>query len=336
MTINSLSANKTVAVNQPNNDRHDSTRTEPRIIVAAKDADIDELLSAIDDNVNINVKDSRGYTSLMILADLGDLEGVKLLLKKGADVKVESSGEGYTALMIAANSINHFNKEFAVLSALIDADPSPEHIDHACPKGVTAFMLAVHAGKQELALKLRNAGADVNKKNSDGLSALSYASGEGNYETVLWLMEQKGWFSKEQVRGALDFAQSERVKGILKASLKPKRGNFIVDSSMPQVTLQVGKRSPPLFDDSDTNLIVEKNRGLEVAENISAPSPRATEILSRPNSGPATAPEDFAPGRGLVRKLPLLEDDDQVRHPDKKSKPNNSGQDSPDGQVVLP
>lgn len=69
MTINSLSTNKAVSVNHSSNARQDPNRAEPKIIAAAKECDIDKLLSAIDDGVDINVKDSRGYAPLMIFAD---------------------------------------------------------------------------------------------------------------------------------------------------------------------------------------------------------------------------------------------------------------------------
>lgn len=335
MTINSLSTNKAVSVNHSSNARQDPNRAEPKIIAAAKECDIDKLLSAIDDGVDINVKDSRGYTPLMILADFGDIEGVSLLIKRGADVKVESGVEGYTALMIAANSMDYFNRESAVLSALVAADSSPEHLDHACPRGVTAFMLAVHSGNKELALKLQNAGADVNKQNNDGFSALSHASAEGEYETVLWLMEQNGWFSKGQVRDALDVTQSETVKGIFTDFLRLKRGNFVADSSISAVVEQVGKRPLPMSENSNMAPIFKNNPGSAAAENTSAPSPRTKQILPRTKPGLETAPEALGPGPGIIRKLPPVEDDDQVRHQDKKSRTNSSEQSSAGGQISL-
>lgn len=242
---------------------------------------------------------------------------MSLLIKKGADVKVESGVEGYTALMIAANSMDYFNRESAVLSALVAADSRPEHLDHACPRGVTAFMLSVHSGNKELALKLKNAGADVNKQNNDGFSALSHASAEGEYETVLWLMEQNGWFSKGQVRDALDVTQSETVKGILTDFLRLKRGNFVADSSISAVVEQVGKRPLPMPENSNMAPIFKNNPGSEAAENTSAPSPRTKQILPRTKPGLETAPEALGPGPGIIRKLSPVEDDDQVRHQDK-------------------
>ncbi len=335
MKINAGNPDKSNAVNHAANDRQPKVQAEPRIIVAAKSGDIDLLSSVIDDGVDINAKDSRGYTALMILADLGDIKGLNLLLEKGADVKVQSSNEAYTALMIAADNMDHYIKEFAVLSALIDANPSPEHLDHACDKGVTAFMLAVHSGNEKLAIKLKNSGADINKKNNDGFSALSYAAATGDAEKLLWLMGKKRWFSATHVREALDVSHSHIVKGILTDSLKSNPRNFIAESSRSAAPRQASTALPSVaieHENSNMAMALAGNRGPEAAVDLVAPSPTAKKLLPPMEAGRQIATGALRPVGPVVRQLQPVGDDDQAQPEEKRSRPNSSRAESASGE----
>ena len=60
-----------------------------------------EIQRIIKTGVNINAKDNDGWTPLMIAADKGDVETVRLLIELGADVNLLNS-DGETALMLTA------------------------------------------------------------------------------------------------------------------------------------------------------------------------------------------------------------------------------------------
>ena len=298
-------------------DHKTKSRDEPKIIIAAQATDIHKLHLAIPESEGIDVTDSHGYTALMILADLGDVECVGFLIDKGAKVGVQSTKEGYTALMIAADSKSRSKENtVAVLSALIGADPSAEHIDHAGANGETALMIAVQARRWNLALLLKEAGADIHKRNNDGLSALSYAAKSGDRNIVEWLLEQKGWFSREQVRDALSSTTSPLVRSTIKAALKEYPDNVDVAALKPAMAQEVSHPAPSASGQavhSAMTVFVANNPGpnSENANALQNPAGSKKTFFPRMQTG---APAVTPPAGPTKRSAPLVPED-KIKRP---------------------
>lgn len=64
-----------------------STIIDRFLISSAKAGNIANLRSAIEQGANIDVKDQRGYTALMILADIGNTKALEFMIGRGATSK---------------------------------------------------------------------------------------------------------------------------------------------------------------------------------------------------------------------------------------------------------
>ena len=104
---------------------------------------------------DINCRDHRGMTALMIAAENGRVQIVQLLVKEGAnlDFTSEQLRSGYSALMIA---VVEGHQE--IVKLLIDAGADLNLTDIV---GRTASMLAVKTGQKERLSMLMEAGAEI-------------------------------------------------------------------------------------------------------------------------------------------------------------------------------
>lgn len=187
------------------------SRQDKYLISAANEGKVDNLRMALNSGANINVRDYRGYTPLMILADIGSSDGVSELINRGADVSVRSVTEGFTAMMIAASSAANNGSDNDVFTCLLKADRSAEHVNCASHSGLTALMICLDAGNHAMSLKLKAANADVNMLNENGLSALTYAATHQQMDTVEFLLKEKFPLSKNQVWQAIDIAAKTNI-----------------------------------------------------------------------------------------------------------------------------
>ncbi|QKV53391.1 ankyrin repeat domain-containing protein [Comamonas antarctica] len=202
------------------------------LISAARAGILGDLRAAMRCGANVNVKDSRGYTPLMILADIDNLRGVQFLIDSGADVKAQSTGEGFTALMIAANSAIRIGCGNAIVDALLNADPSDAHVNCVSHSGVTALMISLSARREKMSLKLHDAGANINLLNDQGDSALTFAVKNQDLKTVEFLLREKFPLSRSQVWEAIGIAVKNNIPMCLTLWLAIEKNpeNFI-DSS---------------------------------------------------------------------------------------------------------
>ena len=149
-----------------------------------------------DPRTNVNVTDKRANTALRWASRLGCAEIVKLLLKAGADPnKRYHSGYGNTVLMEALEPWLHGsgyagwaplnmgcrNDRTEIVRLLLarGADPNKRNII-----GVTALMLASMDDRTEIVRLLLASGADPHIQNKYGDTALMLASRKGHTEIV--------------------------------------------------------------------------------------------------------------------------------------------------------
>ncbi|MFH1115319.1 MAG: ankyrin repeat domain-containing protein [Pseudomonadota bacterium] len=162
--------------------------------------------------INVNAKLERdGSTALIWAAFLGDVELVRLLLEKGAEVNVRLT-DGLTPLLCAMtgswrNGIHKsLGSRFEVNVLERNRPPAEKFsdrrmemvkllLDHgadvnALPaKGTTALMWAINRGQAEMVQLLLERGADPNAKLRDGSTLLQSAALLGCAEVVKLLIE---------------------------------------------------------------------------------------------------------------------------------------------------
>lgn len=134
------------------------------------------LLKAPD--IDLEIKAANGDNALMIAAFRGNLEAVKALLARGAQV----NRPGWSALHYAAAIGNN-----PILQILIAQKANP---DASSPNGTTALMMAARGGHILSVKLLLDAGANIFLKNEQGLDAVEMAKLFNNTELVEGLQFQ--------------------------------------------------------------------------------------------------------------------------------------------------
>ncbi|MBP2846992.1 ankyrin repeat domain-containing protein [Dickeya oryzae] len=145
--------------NQLNQYLWDAART-------GNDAVLKEFISA---GYNLNARDEKGYTAIILAAYHGHYDTVSLLLNHGADPCLQDS-RGNTALMGAV-----FKGELKIAHALLNAKCSPDTRNNA---GQTAAMYASLFQRTEILKALQEKGADMNATDALGNSVQALGRGE--------------------------------------------------------------------------------------------------------------------------------------------------------------
>jgi ankyrin repeat protein len=197
---------------------------------------------------NINIRDRRGITMLMIVSDWHDIEKMKKLINAGADVNLKSS-VGESALCYAAFTPNSYDSLKLLIDAGADVNVrySPEEhtllmhsasyrdvkilqlfvdskADLNCQdnKGYTALMFAAQRDDLTILKLLVNAGADLNLQNINGDTALTLSMDTGRVDNFRFLLESGTNIHLRDMNGedALSFSLEhdiEYTKMLLKA-----------------------------------------------------------------------------------------------------------------------
>lgn len=182
-------------------------------------------------DANPNHQDDHGRSALIRAAHCGDEMVVELLLQFGAEV--DASGMGRSALIIAAQRgfervvevlLRHGADTNQQVSAQISADQAS--LGAGIVKGATALMLAgppndpQGKGKERIVDLLIQHGAKINICDSDGETALMYASRSGHERVVEGLLRLSAEIEHQDNKGATALSHAaghgaERVVGLL-------------------------------------------------------------------------------------------------------------------------
>jgi ankyrin repeat protein len=143
--------------------------------------DLAALGDLLDVGANIEVRNQWERTPLMLAAQLGRKEALRLLLERGADIRAGDYG-GTQALSVAAD-----NGHTECIRLLLDygADPDAKDISGWTP----LIWLASGRDAPDAARMLLEHGANVQAQSKEGMTALQQAAWNGVEETVGVLLE---------------------------------------------------------------------------------------------------------------------------------------------------
>jgi len=130
------------------------------LLKAAESGNVNAIKDLLEKGADVNAIDEWGNTALSEAARAGHIAVVKLLIDKGADVNAKDDKRGWI-----------FNYTFD-------------------RRGMTALMWAAERGHTEVVKFLIEKGADVNARNSGGWTALSFAARAGHIEVVKLLIKK--------------------------------------------------------------------------------------------------------------------------------------------------
>lgn len=145
--------------------------------VKSRNKDIVNML--LREEINLDLLDSYGKTSLALASEIGVHEIVKILIAAKANLDLQNE-YGETALML---SLKYAHKEVAITLIEAQADVNAKN-----KSGETALMYACKFKQKELVPKLLEAGADVNAQKNNGLTAIFYATEHKSKEVVQLLI----------------------------------------------------------------------------------------------------------------------------------------------------
>lgn len=140
----------------------------------AKMGDIKGITKALKEGANIEERDGRGYTPMMVAVFHQQLPVVEVLLEHDAHA-CAADIQGNTPLMTAV-----YQGSTKIAERLIPLC----HVDQRNRAGQTALMIAALSGQTDAAKWLLDAGADTSMVNSRGETAGSIAVRQGNVELI--------------------------------------------------------------------------------------------------------------------------------------------------------
>ncbi len=157
--------------------------TDPRggatpLMYAAAIGSADAMKLLLDNGANANATNSTGATALMWAAT--DLEKVRMLLARGADVKIASQ-RGRTALQNAVRS----DGSAAIARLLIGAGSDAKAVDEF---KMSVLHLAAAGNDTETIRLIVDAGADVNAVDMIGFTPLIHAAANRNLDAIRLLL----------------------------------------------------------------------------------------------------------------------------------------------------
>jgi ankyrin repeat protein len=161
---------------------------------AARSGDVQTISSLITRGINVNAdvggrNSGSHHTALMVAAENLQLEVVSVLLKNGADARIEDSS-GMTAMSDAITWNSWSNPHFTYGDEMRMAEIVEALIKHDAPfnmpdrYGKTPLILAARNGFPDVVKVLLDHHADVNAKDNNGHTALSLAR---NAAVIAWL-----------------------------------------------------------------------------------------------------------------------------------------------------
>ncbi|MDZ4660553.1 MAG: ankyrin repeat domain-containing protein [Pseudomonadota bacterium] len=187
--------------------------------------------------LNINVKNNKGETALMVAARVGNDQMLEALIDAGADVNVKNSkGESVHQIVKAYNRINMIDllKKYEELNkqnneffsrAAPEQKVEKEKIDIKTrnPAGQPPLTQACVAGNEESVLKLLSAQSEIDAKDFAGHTPLMLAARQGNTMIIRLLLEKSANLQLKDGQGrgpllhAIEGGSADAIKILVQA-----------------------------------------------------------------------------------------------------------------------
>jgi ankyrin repeat protein len=201
---------------EPKSETHPKS---PAIIEAAESKDLQQVKKLLGKGADVNEKDCGGRTALMYAAKTGATETVKLLLENGADVNAEDK-DGLTALASADNA--------EVAKSLIN-------------RGARLTLpIAASLGDVEAIQRFIRQGADVNAKDSQGCEPLLVAWRNKKWGAMKVLLDN-GADIIEQVNFGATIVKAAKDGDMEALALMPGKGVDIDQVGGPALIAAAGE-----------------------------------------------------------------------------------------------
>lgn len=205
---------------------------------AVKTADARLVEMLLDAGADVDAPNQDGQTALLLAGRTGALEAARLLVEHGADVNAHESWRGQTALMWAADSNSPELVELLIdhgadVHVRADANDWPSQItsepraQYRPTGGLTALLYAARSGCTRCVGSILEAGADIDRPNPDGVTALMIAIDNYRFETAKALLERGAnphvwdWWGRTALYIAVD-ANNYRFP-VSRAATAPRR-----------------------------------------------------------------------------------------------------------------
>lgn len=140
----------------------------------------------VEGGANVNISDILGAPPLLLAASRGQRDVVRYLMERGANIDAKDKN-GNTPLSYVA-TWHYLPGDPDILNALLDRGAN---INGAYHLGTTPLMFALQTGNSNTVRLLLTRHADLNRRNSQGISALSLAQNGLDKEMVA-LLKQSG------------------------------------------------------------------------------------------------------------------------------------------------
>ena len=163
----------------PTNPNLANNQNETALTLAAKHSATQTAVLLLKAGAKPNMQDDEGRAAVHYAAVNGDDTTIKALADAGANLDLPRRKGGETPLILAVRST-----QGKAVATLIDAKVN---IDAQDNRGTTALMRAVDKGSNMLTQAIAHQGADIEKRNKDGQTAIdvAYATGHDSLAHVL-------------------------------------------------------------------------------------------------------------------------------------------------------
>ena len=223
------------------------TKTDPPLVVAARQGDFETVRALLAKRVNINEQARDGATAILWAVHQSDIKMVRALIAAGANLNTPNR-YGVTPLLEAGRA-----GDTSMIAELVKAGADVKESLH--PDGETPLMAVARAGRLDAVELLLKAGSDPNAAdNYQKQTALMWAAEEGHLDVVNVLLAAKAdpnakarvstistWKNADHATGgftALMFAvrngHEDVVRALVKggADLKATNGDGITATSI--------------------------------------------------------------------------------------------------------
>jgi FOG: Ankyrin repeat len=158
-----------------------------QLLEAAQNGNVNYVRSALNHGADVNARNTKGLTALMMASERGNVEVVKLLLDKGADVNAKGNNGSNALIMASAKGSAEVVKLLLDKGADVNAKSATKDLEY------TALMSALMINNIDIVRLLLDRGADINMKlktKGQEYTPLMMASFLNRIDTVRLLLDR--------------------------------------------------------------------------------------------------------------------------------------------------